>query len=359
MKWVHGATEVWIGTGLLDDPGTFETLGGGSGRSLVVSDEHVAPLHAVHVVDSINKAGGDARLAVVAAGEATKSLSEADRLYGELADWRVGRDGQVVAVGGGMVTDLAGFVAATWLRGVASVLCPTTLEADIDAAIGGKTGVNHPAGKNLIGAFHHPSLVVADVVCLRTLSQRDLVAGMAESIKHAAIDGNEFINWHEDHADAVLAGDEASLATLIERNIAIKAAVVARDEREKTGDRAILNFGHTVGHAIETECGYRYRHGECVALGMVAACRLSRSLGLCSENTCDRIVNLLSRYGLPTCSQERLDETSILARLGHDKKVVGGSVRFVLLEDVGRPVLRRDVPEEQVRSAIASLQPAE
>ena len=263
----------------------------------------------------------------------------------------------LVSVGGGMVSDLTGFVAATWLRGITTILCPTTLEADIDASIGGKTGVNHSAGKNLIGAFHHPKLVVVDVACLRTLSQRDLVAGMAESIKHAAIDGDEFMSWHEENVEAVLNRDEAVLATLIERNIAIKAAVVSQDEREQTGARAVLNFGHTIGHAIEAECDYRYRHGECVAMGMAAACRLSRDLALCSDKVCNQIINVLDLYGLPTRLSERLDESSIQARLSHDKKTLGGEVRFVLIEGMGRPILRGDVPGDQIRAVIASLQP--
>lgn len=357
LSVAHDATQIRIGRGLLADEGVFSSSISDGARVLVVTDDNVASLYADPVVDALSAAGATARLAIVPAGDASKSLAEAERLYGELADWRVGRDGLLVAVGGGMVSDLTGFVAATWLRGIASIYCPTTLEADIDAAIGGKTGVNHPAGKNLIGAFHHPRLVIVDVECLRSLSQRDLIAGMAESIKHAAIDGQEFVKWHEHNAEAVQARDENVLTELIQRNIAIKAAVVTEDEREQTGARAVLNFGHTIGHAVEAECGYRYRHGECVAMGMAAACRLSRDLALCSDKVCDRITHLLIRYGLPTRASEPLDETAIQNRLDHDKKTVSGEVRFVLLEDLGRPILRRNIPHDQLRAAIASLQP--
>ncbi len=331
---------------------------GGFGRAVVVTDENVADRYGEPVRAALRDAGVETDLVAVQPGDDSKSLEQAARLYDRFAEWRLARDDVVVAVGGGVVTDLAGFVGATWMRGVATVLCPTTLEADIDAGIGGKTGVNHASGKNLIGAFHQPRLVVVDTDCLDTLSDRDVVAGMAESIKHAAITGETFTRWHEQNAKRIRDRDAIALAELIERNIRIKADFVARDEREETGVRAFLNFGHTIGHAIETACGYAYRHGECVGLGMVAACRLSELVGLTDAGVSERVVRLLRTYGLRTQLDGAVDDTVLLNHLYHDKKVRGGSVRFVLLEGLGEPVLRSDVSEALVRDAIAGLQPS-
>lgn len=350
-----GTTRVVIGTGVLGDLGRRIGEVGRFPRALVVTDENVRDALAEPVVSALNAAGVASDLAVVPPGDGSKSLLWAERLYERLGSWRVGRDGVVVAVGGGVITDLAGFVAGTWLRGVDSVLCPTTLEADIDAAIGGKTAVNHACGKNMVGLFHHPRLVVIDTGCLRTLSQRDLVAGAAESIKHAVITGSAFTEWHEAHAGDVLSRRDDVLAALIERNIRVKADFVSRDERDETGVRAVLNFGHTVGHAIEAACGYEYRHGECVSLGMVAACRLSESAGLLPGAVGARIVGLLEAYGLPTCLDRRVDADAVLRLVGRDKKAAAGSVRFVLLEALGRAVLRSDVSESALRDAVASL----
>jgi len=253
------------------------------------------------------------------------------------------------------VSDLAGFVAATWLRGVRFAICPTTLEADVDASIGGKTAVNIDAGKNLVGAFHQPVLVAVDPDCLKTLDPRDVRAGMAESIKHALLFSEEFLSWHEKHGDAILALEPGTIAELIGRNVRFKADVVREDTLEQAGRRMLLNFGHTVGHAIESCCGYAYRHGECVALGMLAACRLSHSLGLLGARDVDRVQTLLDRFGLPTVLAESVDWRRIITRLRNDKKVRAGKVRLVLLEGIAQPVIRADVPEKALRQAYDSL----
>ncbi len=363
MFWNHTfnfgttATSVSLGRQILADTGRLCREAHHFRRALVVTDENVANLYAEPVRDALNRAGIDADLAVVPPGDASKSLQIAERLYHRLADWRVPRDGLVLAVGGGMVSDLAGFVGATWLRGVATVLCPTTLEADVDAGIGGKTALNHTSGKNLIGVFHQPRLVIIDTDCLASLHQRDLVAGMAESIKHAVITGEPFIAWHEENAADLLARNDRSLATLIERNVSIKAEFVIRDERDTSGHRAMLNFGHTIGHAIESAAGYQYPHGECVALGMVAACRLSESLGLIGHDVTERIVGLLETFKLPTRLHETIPEETLWTLLAHDKKIDQGALRFVLLRGIGQPFLRTDVPESAIREAIAALQP--
>lgn len=322
---------------------------------LVVSDETVAALYGEPVMASVAGAGFEPDMLVLPPGDATKSLGSAERIYDRLGDMRVARDGLVLALGGGMVSDLAGFAAATWMRGVRFGICPTTVEADVDASIGGKTAVNHRAGKNLVGAFHQPVLVHMDPLCLRTLEQRDVVAGLAESIKHAAIADEPFLRWHEAHREAVLAREPRAMAELLERNVRIKAGVVVRDEREHTAVRASLNFGHTIGHAIEAARGYELRHGECVALGMVAACRICVSLGRLDAASSERLIRCIESYGLPVRLEAAMNADELLSYMRRDKKVAGGKVRFTLLDGLGRTVLRDDVSERTILEACRSL----
>jgi 3-dehydroquinate synthase len=320
-----------------------------------VSDEHVAPLYAEQGMRSLEEVGFVAELHVVAPGDQSKSLAQASALYDRLAAGGFARDSTVLALGGGMVSDLAGLVAATWMRGVRFVICPTTLEADIDASIGGKTAVNHPAGKNLIGAFHQPQIVLIDTSCLVSLPQRDLIAGMAESIKHAAIRDADFLQWHVANREAILAREAPVLEELIARNVGIKADVVAQDEKECRGIREALNFGHTIGHALEVRFGYERRHGECVALGMVAACRLSVSLGLLDEPSERAVRGTLEAFGLPVSLGSAVAVEEIRGYLEHDKKIAGNRQRFVLLDGLGRTAVRDDVPEAAVLDAVAAL----
>jgi 3-dehydroquinate synthase len=337
---------------------------------LIVTDDRVGPLHVGQVEASLAATSLRHATHVIPAGEASKSLAEAAALYDVLARLRLDRGGLILAVGGGVVSDLAGFVAATWRRGVPFAICPTTLEADIDAAIGGKTAVDIAAGKNLVGAFHQPILVAVDPECLSTLDARDVHAGLAESVKHALVFSEEFLAWHETHADAILALQPDVTTELIRRNIEYKANVVRADPLERTGARMVLNFGHTIGHAIESACGYTLRHGECVALGMLATCRLSRAMGLADDALVERTMRLLEHFGLPTRMPRRgdppaakgptrlaqtIDTDTIMDRIRNDKKSYGGRVRFVLLECAGRVVVRDDVPEQLVRRAYESL----
>jgi 3-dehydroquinate synthase len=232
-----------------------------------------------------------------------------------------------------MVGDLAGFVAATWMRGVPIVQCPTTLEAMIDASVGGKTAVNLPAGKNLVGAIHQPALVCADTHTLATLPDRDFRAGLAESVKHAVIADESLLNWQEQHAPAIVSREPGTLQELIRRNCQIKAAAVAGDERETAAEgvgRAALNFGHTIGHALEAESRYELRHGEAVALGMVAEMELAVRLCQWGQDNQERVELLLEQFGLPLRAARPLDMTCVIGRLEHDKKASGKSVRFVL-----------------------------
>ncbi|UCG16318.1 MAG: 3-dehydroquinate synthase [Phycisphaerales bacterium] len=355
IQYARATTRVTVEPGALGSLGRALAHHMKPTRVLMVSDETVAGLYGDTAVASLREAAVDVELLALPPGDATKSLTSAHRIYDRLGEVKLARDGALVALGGGMVSDLTGFVAATWMRGVGFAICPTTLEADVDASIGGKTAVNHRAGKNLIGVFHQPDVVHIDPVCLQTLERRDVVAGLAESIKHAAITDERFLGWHEQHREKVLAVDPAVTGQLIERNVRIKADVVARDEREQTGVRASLNFGHTIGHAIESARGYALRHGECVGLGMVAACRICVSLGLLAAASSDRVIRCLESYGLPVRLEEPFAEDELLFYLARDKKVAAGRVRFTLLDGLGKTVLRNDVPESVILDAYRSL----
>jgi 3-dehydroquinate synthase len=346
---------VTIGQGALKTAGSTISRVQRGGKVLVVSDSTVAPLYAEAVAASLREEGLECRLAVVPAGESSKSRDRLAMLYDELAAMRLGRDGFLAAIGGGVVSDLTGFAAATWLRGVDFVICPTTLEAMVDASIGGKTAVNHRAGKNLIGAFHQPTDVVTDPACLSTLPRRDVVAGLAESLKHGMIADEAFVLWHEMHRDAILAGDPQTVEELVARNVAIKAGIVAQDPREQGGIRERLNFGHTIGHAIEASCGYELRHGECVALGMVAAARLSRALGLLPEDECARVEAVVRSFGLPVRDERLASFEELASYLVSDKKVSAAKVRWVLLNGLGDTILRSGVEEALVRQVVESL----
>ncbi len=357
LEWAGYATRVLVGSGVLPRLAACCRDVGGFSQALVVTDGNLAESYASPVVNALETDGVPTGLAVVPPGDASKSLDQASRLYDHLAKLGLGRDGLVVGVGGGMVTDLAGFVGATWMRGVTTALCPTSLEADIDASIGGKTGVNHSAGKNLVGAFHHPRLIVVDTDCLLTLPDRDVSAGLAESVKHAAISDETFLTWHEAHAAEILGRDASCLRDLLDRNITIKAGIVARDEREMGGVRAFLNFGHTIGHAIESVCDYQLRHGECVALGMVAECRLANSLGILDPGCTARLAALLEMLRLPTGLKKALDLEAVLASLRLDKKTVSGAQRFALLAGFGAPVVRSHIAASVIREAVESIFP--
>jgi 3-dehydroquinate synthase len=352
---VDGETVIHVGRHVLSDVGPWIAANRRWREVFVIVDERVAGWYLEPLLSGLKFGGFQVRSELVQPGESSKSLATADGIYDRLGSSNFPRDGVIIGLGGGMVTDLAGFVAATWHRGVAHVLCPTTLEADIDAAIGGKTAVNHPSGKNLIGAFHQPRLVAVDVHCLETLPDRDLSAGLAESIKHALITDAEFLNWQDQHASNILEKSPGVMEELISRNITIKSSIVSRDAREQTGLRASLNFGHTIGHAIESSCDYRLRHGECVALGMVAAARISAARELLTDQDVVRIMHTLERFGLPTTGAELPATSELMNRLLSDKKVAGGAVKFVLLEGIGLCGMYDDIPPSMIESAIDSL----
>jgi len=346
-------TRIHIECGALNHIGEYLSKENPPHLVVVVSDTNVWPLYGERVCRSLEVRDITHRSHVVAPGDGSKSLVELERLLNAIADAGMNRDGMLLAVGGGVVTDLTGFAASIWMRGIAYVNCPTTLEACIDAAIGGKTGINHPRGKNLIGAFHHPQCVMIDPDCLSTLERRDVAAGLAECVKHACIADRELLAWYEDNVEAILDVSPGVTEELIARNVAIKAGVVEQDEREH-GRRAILNFGHTLGHAIEQYHQYALRHGEAVSLGMVCATRISQALGGIDKADADRIESMLVRMGLPI-SMSGADCDAIHALTHSDKKIREGRRRWVLLKGIGATQIRDDVPESVIRDALQSI----
>ncbi len=345
------AYPVVVGAGLLGDDGLWRSLRP-AGPCLVVSDGNVAPRYGAAVLQRLGLEA-DA-LHVVPAGEASKTLERCAGIFSALAARRATRDATVVALGGGMVGDLAGFAAACWMRGVRLLQVPTTLLSMVDSSVGGKTAVNLPEGKNLVGAFHQPAAVVADTDTLATLPDRELASGLAEVVKYAAIADPDLMAWLERHAEALLAREPAALSEAIAASVGHKAAIVARDERER-GDRALLNFGHTFGHAIEAEDGYRHwLHGEAVAVGMVQAARLSAFLGLAPAGDGERLAALLARFGLPVRGDPAMAPDALLGHMRLDKKAQADGLRFVLWRGVGQARVVGGVTEDAVRAALAA-----
>ena len=347
--------DISVGRGLLPTVGPSVRNAGGR-RAVVIADAAVATTHAAAVEASLQAAAVDVATLVVRSGEGSKSIAEAGRLWDALAAHAVDRRTHVVAVGGGVVGDLAGFVAATFGRGLACWQVPTTLVAQVDSAIGGKTGINLPAGKNLVGAFWQPQGVVADIDTFATLPKREFVSGYAEVVKYGMILDAAFFDWLEGNVEPLLARDPSALVHAVERSVALKAGVVERDERELTGLRAVLNYGHTFAHAYETAAGYgTLLHGEAVAIGMARAARLARDLGRISDEVVTRQDRLLVGLGLPIEPPPAMamPTDELLAIMGRDKKTVGGELRFVLPSRIGHVDLVDGVPAELVRRAMA------
>lgn len=352
---------VYVGYGLLEALGEKMKLGGLGGKARIISDENVFSIYGKKVGRILKDSGFAVNSFVVPPGEETKCLKYAIRIYDFLVQHRTERDDVIVALGGGVVGDLAGFVAATFLRGMPWVQVPTSLLAMVDASIGGKVGVNHPEGKNLIGAFYQPSLVLADPQTLTTLPQRELTSGWAEVVKHGLILDERFVSFLEDNVSKLAELEPSVLTQAIARSAAIKAEVVSQDERERKGKRTILNYGHTIGHALEAATGYKLLlHGEAVTIGMIAAAKLSQRLGLLSSQAEERQRVLLRRFGLLTSwpqgqGNARISLGEIVRAMELDKKTKGRAIRWVLLEDIGRAVIRDGVPQEDVLSVLQDL----
>lgn len=341
-----------IKNGIISEVGSNLKEMGFSGRAAVVTNPLVERLYAKAVVGSLDAAGFDTAVITVPDGEEFKTLKEVSVIYDRLVNHRMERLSPVVALGGGVIGDMAGFAAATYQRGVPLVQVPTTLLSQVDSSVGGKTAVNHPAGKNLIGAFYQPKAVFIDPDTLKTLDERELRGGLAEVVKYGVIWDTEFFEFLEANAKALFkCGFE--LIRAIEASCKAKAAVVAKDETEK-GLRAILNFGHTFGHAVEKAAGYgAFRHGEAVAIGMALAARLSVKLGLCEKGLDKRICALLESLGLPV-SLPDLPADALITAMKHDKKVAGGAMRFVLVKGLGK-VFLQDVKEEEIRAFLDGI----
>ena len=343
---------------MLVGKGLLKQLGGCARKCIlgqtcaVISDHNVAPLFAGHVKKSLRSAGYRPVLIMVPAGEKSKTLERAGAICDRMIAAGLDRQSFVVGLGGGMIGDISGFVAAIYHRGIPHIQIPTTLLAMVDSSIGGKTGVDAHAGKNLIGAFHHPALVIDDVDVLKTLSRRQFNQGFAEIIKHAVIADAKMFRTLQSWK----AGDAPALQRLIKRNIKIKSSIVAKDERDRTGERALLNFGHTIGHAIERAGNYRtFLHGEAISLGIVAAWAISMKRAGLPADQRDVIVDLLGRFGLPTGLPPKFPRKKILSAVKFDKKFEGGKVRFVVTPRIGDAYVADNVTVADIREAIGAL----
>src|SRR5882724_7418727 len=343
---------VLIGEGLLQQIGN-EIRRYVSRRTCgVISDSNVAPLFADSVIRNLTSAGFEPTLITIPAGEKSKTLERAGAICDQMIAAGLDRQSFLVGLGGGVIGDISGFVAAIYHRGIPHVQIPTTLLAMVDSSIGGKTGVDTRDGKNLIGVFHHPSLVIDDLDVLKTLPRREFNQGFAEIIKHAVITDAKMFRTLQSWK----VGDATALQTLIKRNIQIKSRIIGRDERDKTGERALLNFGHTVGHAIERAGNYRkFLHGEAVSLGIVAACTISMKKAGLSVDQRDAIVDLLRGFGLPTGLPLKFPRKKIFNAIKFDKKFEGGKVRFVVTPGIGTARITNDVTLDDIREAVKQL----
>ena len=344
---------IHIGPGILARAGALLT-GTATRRAVIITNEIVARHHLPTLRGALDAGGITSEVLVVPEGEAQKSWPALQDLVTRLIEIRAERSTLLIALGGGVVGDLTGFAAAIYRRGMPFVQIPTTLLAQVDSSVGGKTGINHPLGKNMIGAFYQPRAVLIDTDCLATLPDRELSAGLAEVVKYGAIRDRGFFDWLERSVDALLARDASALTHAIRVSCGIKAAIVAADERE-AGERALLNFGHTFGHAIEAAAGYgTWLHGEAVAAGMVLAARLSTGLRGCSSGDAERLRILLSRARLPDAPPP-IALSAWFDLFRRDKKVVAGNVRFVLLKALGQAVLADDVTDEDLAGLLRPL----
>jgi 3-dehydroquinate synthase len=350
------AYAIHVGNGLMEQSGEL-IRPFARGPVPVVTDSVVAEIHLAGFLDRMGKAGLDARPIVVPAGEGAKSFAGLEQLCDALLETGIDRGGLIIALGGGVVGDLTGFAAGVLKRGIAFAQVPTTLLGQVDSSVGGKTAINARQGKNLIGLFHQPRLVIADIALLSTLTRRELLAGYAEVVKYGALGDADFFGWLEQNGPLALSGEAGALVHAVAHSCQMKADIVARDERE-TGERALLNLGHTFGHALEAETGFseRLKHGEGIAIGLALAFRLSARLGLAPEADAERLVRHLKAAGLPSAISDipgpRPGADSLIAHMAHDKKVMDGKLTFILAHGLGQAFVTREVPLEAVRDVL-------
>ena len=325
---------IYIGSGLLGKPDLFKPHI--AGQSIyVVSNTTVAPLYSKKLIQTISRDAKSVHEIILPDGESYKDWATLQKIFDVMLSKGADRKSVIIALGGGVIGDMAGFAAASFMRGIRFIQVPTTLLAQVDSSVGGKTGINHPLGKNMIGAFHQPVAVIADLDTLKTLPSRELSAGLAEVVKHGAIADATFFDWIESHTKELLGCDPNAMSHAVERSCEIKSAVVAADEKE-SGIRAILNYGHTFGHAIESGLGYgEWLHGEAVACGMVMAADLSARLGHISASDVNRIKQLVDALALPSCAP-KLGNQRFFELMQIDKKSEGGEIRYITLEKIGR-----------------------
>ena len=346
---------ITVAAGLFNDPASFWPLKAGE-NAMLVTNETLAPIYLDRLSTLLSQAGVKVDQVILPDGEKYKTLAVMDEVFTALLQKPHGRDTTLIALGGGVIGDLTGFAAASYQRGVRFIQVPTTLLSQVDSSVGGKTAVNHPLGKNMIGAFYQPASVVVDTDCLTTLPARELASGLAEVIKYGIILDGDFFQWLEQNLDALLALDEKAMAYCIRRCCELKAEVVAADEREM-GLRALLNLGHTFGHAIEAHMGYgNWLHGEAIAAGMVMAARTAERLGQFSSADTDRIIALLLRAGLPVHGPASMKAEEYLPHMMRDKKVLAGEMRLVLPLAIGRSEVRAGVAHDMVLAAIIDCQ---
>ena len=346
--------EIFIGEKILGGVGKFIASQNFTPKILLVTQEKIFAAHGKNLTDALDAQKISYDVAFIPDSETAKNLREAEKLFTRAIEFGLDRKSAVIALGGGVVGDLAGFVAATYLRGVNLIQIPTTLLAQVDSSVGGKTAVNHPLGKNLIGAFHQPRAVFIDLNCLATLPEREIKSGLGEVVKYGVISDEKFFAYLEANAEKILQRDVQTLAHIVRRSCEFKAEVVIADERE-AGLRRVLNFGHTLAHAVEEQTHYeKFRHGEAVAIGMVGAAMISCELGKTSAANVERLKNLLKRFGMLTnCAG--LDANKLYRVTLRDKKTVGGAVNWVLMKDFGYIEISNDVPESVVKKIFGRL----